>query len=235
LGVCVLATVSHRGVEELGGVGQSPLDKRCHSGDDHRDDHPQRVHTFGHHSLVAIIVGFALGLIVTVFGLGRGILRTEPRRLVLYAVMIGGLLVTLLVKSSPYSLSSFLMLAVLCLPFIAMFRVRVAEYRQGPNDLQRLMALLAVAGLLQMAVQFVAKPEWMFPLDMFLPEQLSISQFNLRIPITDSLPYLKGNGLVFLEPSHFSQFPCILDLNRACLFSKTYSARSLVPSGGSVN
>jgi hypothetical protein len=50
-------------------------------------------------------VGFALGLIVTVFGLGRGILRTEPRRLVLYAVMIGGLLVTLLVKSSPYSLS----------------------------------------------------------------------------------------------------------------------------------
>ena len=46
----------------------------------------------------------------------------------------------------------------------------------------------------------------MFPLDMFLPEQLSISQFNLRIPITDSLPYLKGNGLVFLEPSHFSQF-----------------------------
>ena len=112
-------------------------------------------------------VGFALGLIVTVFGLGRGILRT--------------------------------------------------------------------AGLLQMAVQFVAKPEWMFPLDMFLPEQLSISQFNLRIPITDSLPYLKGNGLVFLEPSHFSQFPCILDLNRACLFSKTYSARSLVPSGGSVN
>lgn len=151
-------------------------------------------------------VDFALGLIVTVFGLGRGILRTEPRRLVLYAVMIGGLLVTLLVKSSPYSLSSFLMLAVLCLPFIAMFRVRVAEYRQGPNDLQRLMALLAVAGLLQMAVQFVAKPEWMFPLDMFLPEQLFISQFNLRIPITDSLPYLKGNGLVFLEPSHFSQF-----------------------------
>ena len=62
------------------------------------------------------------------------------------------------------------------------------------------------AGLLQMAVQFVAKPEWMFPLDMFLPEQLFISQFNLRIPITDSLPYLKGNGLVFLEPSHFSQF-----------------------------
>ena len=57
-----------------------------------------------------------------------------------------------------------------------------------------------------MAIQFVAKPEWMFPLDMFLPEQLFISQFNLRIPITDSLPYLKGNGLVFLEPSHFSQF-----------------------------
>ena len=151
-------------------------------------------------------VGFALGLIATVFGLGRGILRTEPRRLVLYAVMIGGLLVTLLVKSSPYSLSSFLMLAVLYLPFIAMFRVSVDEDPQGLNVFQRLMALLAVAGLLQMAVQFVAKPEWMFPLDMFLPEQLFISQFNLRIPITDSLPYLKGNGLVFLEPSHFSQF-----------------------------
>ena len=57
-----------------------------------------------------------------------------------------------------------------------------------------------------MAVQFVAKPDWIFPLDLFLPEQLFIEQFNLRIPITDSLPYLKSNGLAFLEPSHFSQF-----------------------------
>ena len=151
-------------------------------------------------------VGFVLVLMATVFGLGRGILRIEPSRLVLYAVMIGGLLVTLLVKSSPYSLSSFLMLAVLYLPFVAMFKVSVDEYRRELNIFQQIMALLAVAGLLQMAVQFVAKPDWIFPLDLFLPEQLFIAQFNLRIPITDSLPYLKSNGLAFLEPSHFSQF-----------------------------
>jgi hypothetical protein len=151
-------------------------------------------------------VGFALGVTATLFGLGRRILRIEPGRLVLYVVMISGLLVTLLAKSS-YSLGSFFMLAGLYLPFIAMFIVSAEEYRQGLNIFQRIMALLAVAGLLQMAVQLVGRQQdWMFPLDLLLPEQVFISQFNLRIPITDSLPYLKSNGLVFLEPSHFSQF-----------------------------
>jgi hypothetical protein len=69
---------------------------------------------------------------------GTRYLRIEPSRLVLYAVMIRGLLVTLLVKSSPYSLSSFLMLAVLYLPFVAMFKVSVDEYDEL-NIFQQIM------------------------------------------------------------------------------------------------
>jgi hypothetical protein len=136
----------------------------------------------------------------------RGSLRIDPNRLVLYVVAISGLLVTLLVQSLPYSVSSFLMLAVIYFPFIAMFSVGADEYKRGLNIFQRIMALLAVAGLLQMAIQLVVGSDWIFPLDRVLPEQLFISQFNLRIPISDSMPYLKSNGLVFLEPSHFSQF-----------------------------
>jgi hypothetical protein len=150
-------------------------------------------------------VGFALGFAMTVLGLGLAVLCIDPKRLVLYALAMSGLLLTMLIKSNPYSVSSFAMLAVLYLPFIAMFTVSVDEYRRGLNMLQQIMALLAIAGLLQLAVQVVGGPDWAFPLDGILPEQAFISKYNLRIPISD-LPYLKSTGFVFLEPSLFSQF-----------------------------
>lgn len=151
-------------------------------------------------------VGFVLGFAMTVLGLGQAVLQIDPKRLVLYAFAMSGLLLTMLIKSNPYSVSSFAMLAVLYLPFIAMFRVSADEYRRGLNTLQRIMALLALAGLLQLAVQVLGGPDWAFPLDGILPKQAFISNFELHIPISDGLPYLKSTGFVFLEPSHFSQF-----------------------------
>lgn len=151
-------------------------------------------------------VGFLLGFGMTAYALGTGTLRVDPDRLVLYAVAVAGLLVTMLVKWGPFSHTSFLMLATLYLPFVAALAVTEEEYRQILGMFQDIMAVLALAGLLQFASQFVVGPEWMFPFDLVLPDQLLIANFNLRIPLGDDLPYLKSTGLFFLEPSHFSQF-----------------------------
>jgi hypothetical protein len=151
-------------------------------------------------------VGYALGVAATLLGLGRSTLRIDPSRLVLYALAVSGLLLTLLFKSASFSLSSFLMLIVMYAPFIAVMPVTVDEYERGLNVFQIIMAVLAWAGLAQMAVQFVTGPDWTFPLDQVLPDQFFISNFNLRIPITEGTAYLKSNGLVLLEPSVFSQF-----------------------------
>ena len=139
-------------------------------------------------------------------GLAFSTLRIDPDRLVLYALAVSGLLLTLLFKSASYSLSSFLMLVVMYAPFVAVMPVTVDEYERGLSVFQIIMAVLAWAGLAQMAVQFVTGPDWAFPLDQVLPDQFFISNFNLRIPITGGTSYLKSNGLVFLEPSGFSQF-----------------------------
>jgi hypothetical protein len=151
-------------------------------------------------------VGYVLGAAATLLGLGCRALRIDPGRLVLYALAISGLLLTLLFKSASYSITSFLMLIVMYAPFTAVMPVTADEYKRGLNVFQIIMAALAWAGLAQMAVQFVVGPDWIFPLDQVLPEQFFISNFNLRIPITESMVYLKSTGFVFLEPSIFSQF-----------------------------
>ncbi|MEM7044363.1 MAG: hypothetical protein AAF543_16260, partial [Pseudomonadota bacterium] len=71
---------------------------------------------------------------------------------------------------------------------------------------QDIMLFCVWCGIAQFLIQFPLSPDFMFPFDMILPENLFIPEFNLRIPITDTLSYEKSTGLWFLEPSHFSQF-----------------------------
>jgi hypothetical protein len=151
-------------------------------------------------------IGFLICVGATVLGLGFGTLRLDPTRIVLYSVAIGGLLLTMLMKSTPFSTSSFVLLAVLYFPFVAVIFVNVREYRQGLLIFQSIMSALAVIGLIQFSAQFIIGSDWMFPFDLVLPNELFISQFNLRIPIDGDLNHLKSNGLCFLEPSHFAQF-----------------------------
>jgi hypothetical protein len=151
-------------------------------------------------------VGFVLSFGVAALGVTTGTLRISPARFAFYTFSMAGLLFTLLIKTEPYSPSSFLMLAVMYMPFTAVMPVAPNEYRWGLDIFQRVMSVLAWCGLAQMAFQFVLGPGAMFPLDLILPKSFFISGFHLEIPIIGTTGYLKSNGLVFLEPSHFSQF-----------------------------
>jgi hypothetical protein len=83
------------------------------------------------------------------------------------------------------------------MPLTAVLAVTEDEYQRGLNIFQTIMAILAWASLAQMAVQIAVGGDWMFPLDQVLPETFFISNFNLRIPITEGEAYLKSTGLVF--------------------------------------
>jgi hypothetical protein len=151
-------------------------------------------------------VGFLVCLLVTLSMGLTGRLTIDPFRLILYAIGMGGCMVTLFFKRDAFSFISFLMLLVVYFSYIFSFRLYFDQYLRLLGSFQDIMLFCVWCGLAQFLIQFPLSPDFMFPFDMILPVELFIPEFNLRIPITESLPYEKSTGLWFLEPSHFSQF-----------------------------
>lgn len=168
-------------------------------------------------------LGFVVCLIACGLGVLRGQLVIDPVRLLLYLFAIGTLIVTLFFQQGRFSLFSLAMLALLYLPFVTMREHNLSTYGFVLEIFQRVMILSGLIGLVQFMIQLPLGPDWMFPFDRFLPASLFIDGFNLRIPITDTLPYLKSTGLWFLEPSHFSQL-----LALAILIEISYQRRLAV-------
>lgn len=168
-------------------------------------------------------LGFVVCFGTWLLALLRAQLSIDPFRLLLYLAALGALLSTLFLQEGSFSLVSLVMLALLYLPFVSMRSDTAHSYQLVLEVFQRVMILSAIVGLLQVAIQFPLGPDWMFPFDLFLPPSFFIDGFNLRIPISEQLPYLKSTGLWFLEPSHLSQL-----LALAILIEFFYFRRPLV-------
>lgn len=70
------------------------------------------------------------------------------------------------------------------------------------------LAVIAAAGVLQFAAQFVGLG--LFSFEGIVPSSILFEKgYNLRIPITGSGPLLKSNGFFLVEPSIFSQFMAV--------------------------
>ncbi|NJO37599.1 MAG: hypothetical protein HC871_08245 [Rhizobiales bacterium] len=151
-------------------------------------------------------IGFLLCLLTTMMLALSGRLTIDPFRVILYAIGMGGCLLTLFFKRDAFSFISLLMLLVVYVSYVFSFRISYLQYRQILGAFQDIMLFCVWCGIAQFLIQFPLSPDFMFPFDMILPQPLFIPEFNLRIPITESLPYEKSTGLWFLEPSHFSQF-----------------------------
>lgn len=151
-------------------------------------------------------VGFLFCLLIMVSLALSGRLTIDPVRLIFYIVGMAGCLLTLFFKREAFSFISLLMLLVVYFSYIFSFKLYYDQYLHLLNAFQDIMMFCVWCGLAQFLIQFPLSPDFMFPFDMVLPEALFIPEFNLRIPITDGLPYEKSTGLWFLEPSHFSQF-----------------------------
>jgi hypothetical protein len=151
-------------------------------------------------------IGFLLCLLTTLVLALSGRLTVDPPRVLLYAVGMGGCLMTLFFKRDAFSLISLVMLFIVYVSYVFSLRISYLHYRQVLSAFQDIMLFCVWCGVAQFLIQFPLSPDFMFPFDMILPQPMFIPEFNLRIPITDTLPYEKSTGLWFLEPSHFSQF-----------------------------
>lgn len=151
-------------------------------------------------------VGFLVCLLTTMVLALSGRLTVDPLRVILYALGMAGCLLTIFFKRDAFSFISLVMLLVVYFSYIFSLRLYYDQYLRILSSFQDIMLFCVWCGIAQFLIQFPLSPDFMFPFDMILPEQLFIPDFNLRIPITDTLPYEKSTGLWFLEPSHFSQF-----------------------------
>lgn len=151
-------------------------------------------------------IGFLFCLLITVVLALSGRLTIDPVRLILYVIGMAGCLLTLFFKRDSFSFISLLMLLVVYFSYVFSFKLYYDQYIRILSGFQDIMLFCVWCGILQFLIQFPLSADFMFPFDMILPEPLFIPDFNLRIPITESLPYEKSTGLWFLEPSHFSQF-----------------------------
>lgn len=150
--------------------------------------------------------GFLLCLLIVALLAMSGRLTIEPSRLILYVIGMSGCLVTLFFKRDAFSLISMVMLFVIYFSYIFSNKMSYGQYYEILSSYQNIMLFCVWCGLAQFSIQFVLTSDFMFPFDLILPESFFIPEFNLRIPITEDLPYEKSTGLWFLEPSHFSQF-----------------------------
>ncbi len=150
-------------------------------------------------------LGLAVGLVLVAWAILAGYLRVDPFRLCAYMLALTALTATLAMKWAPFSVVSFLMLATIYLPFIVVAATDRIGYLLVLDAYQRVAIFTAVCGIGQFAIQFMLGTAWMFPFQLVLPESFFIPLYNLRIPITDGVFYLKSTGIWFLEPSLFSQ------------------------------
>lgn len=71
---------------------------------------------------------------------------------------------------------------------------------------QKMMAATGLLGMVQFGAQFAVGPELAFPLDTYVPKAFLLEGYNVVAPIEYGVNIMRSNGVVFLEPSFFSQF-----------------------------
>lgn len=154
-------------------------------------------------------VVFPMTFLALAIGLFRGRMQLVPRRLLIFLVMVAVLGMVQVVRGETFSLSSLaLMIALGCWFLPSMTR--------GDIDCEKAMAyfcnvsaLVALLGVVQFALQFVAGHAAAFPLDTWLPNSIRVQNFNDVIPLRYGSSTYKSNGMVMIEPSFFSQLTAL--------------------------
>lgn len=146
-----------------------------------------------------------------------GRMVVDLNRLLLFSAMASVLLLTSLIGEKRTSVESIALLLVIYGIYVWQMRSSRAEHAYALRLFQSIMTLFAAVGLAQFFAQFVVPREWLFPFDLVIDQSYFMSSYNYIIPLSYGSEVIKSNGVVFLEPSFFSQFLAI-GLVIECLF-----------------
>lgn len=153
-----------------------------------------------------IFLGFFVLMGLTGTGLLFRRLEINPVRAVLYLGAMSLMVSVQFFHLYHFSMPSLLMLCLVHFPYVCQMRSGLARPQAALHFYQKIMAVVAVLGILQFLAQYVIGVHYAFFVDEFLRAYGVAVEFNNMNPIRMGHPYYKSNGIFMLEPSFFCQF-----------------------------
>ena len=179
-----------------------------------------------------LAIAFPLIVLALAIGLLTRRLQLMPNRLALFLVMLSMLGMVQVVRNDGFSMMSVVLMSAVGLAFVPALREDGLNIDAALRAFCNVSALIALLGIAQFAFQFVAGPEWAFPIESFIPREFRVLNINDRVPLYYGAAIFKANGVVMMEPSVFSQL-CALGLT-AELIGRNRTTRLLVYAGALV-
>jgi hypothetical protein len=143
-------------------------------------------------------------------------------RLLLYIGFVAAAAISTALFADHYSIGSVGLLIVLYFPFVLSFQTSQSNYLRCLKFFSNLM--LAVSGvtiaqhLIQLALSWTYWPN----LDRLVPSNFLIPGFNYMQKIVWNSPYMKPNGIFFLEVSFLSQYLALALAAEIAIFQRTW-------------
>jgi hypothetical protein len=162
----------------------------------------------GAHGLGVVVPLTACALFL---GLATGRLHFVPRRLLFCLIMLSALGLTQVLRGDAFSLTSIALMAMLAIWYVVAAAREEADAESALRFFGDLTVVIAVLGVAQFALQFVAPRSYVFPIETYVPEHLRTLGFHNIAPLFWQSPIFRSNGFVMLEPSELSQI-CALGL-----------------------
>jgi len=162
----------------------------------------------------AISVGIPLAYAFAGVMVLRGVLRPDRLRTELYLVALAATLATtawLAVSGRPFSLTSYLLLVVIYLPWVLATGGRAGRdvvHTAGRAFVNTLVALSAL-GVFQFLGQLTGAWSFRDYLSTWVPTTWIVPFYNFDNPLAYDSPVRKANAFVLLEPSFLSQYAAL--------------------------
>lgn len=160
---------------------------------------------------------FPMVIIAVAAGLASGRLQPVPMRLALFLLMLSVLALIQIWRGEVFSLPSLAMMAVLGFAYVPAARRDTVTQDDALRFFCNLTALIALAGVIQFALQFVGGKALAFPIETFVPDWLRTRGYNDIAPLYYGARIYKATGFVMLEPSVFCQL-CALGLTAELVY-----------------
>jgi hypothetical protein len=163
-------------------------------------------------------IGLLFPVVILTVGLGlaTGRLQPVPMRLALFLLMLSVLALIQVWRGETFSIMSLAMMAALGFAYVPSARPGTVTQEDALRFFCNLSALIAVAGVVQFALQFVDKA-LAFPIETFVPDALRTHGYNNITPLYYGARIFKSTGVVMLEPSVFCQL-CALGLTAELVY-----------------
>lgn len=177
---------------------------------------------FAFPGLPAIGLLFPVVMLAIVIGLASGRLRPVPGRLALFLLMVSVLVMVQVLRGEMFSFNSLFMMLVICFSYVPAAYDGVVRHEDAQRFLCNLSVTIALAGILQFCLQFVAGAPAAFPIEHFVPEAFRTHGYNDMAVLSYGSHIYKATGFVMLEPSVFCQL-CAIGLTAELVYrSRTW-------------